>query len=295
MQIWLAMKLPYAVELIRTLEGRYLVHLTFEVVRVQEPDFAKGCLAIDTNPDGVALCNVSASGQPELWPEGFSVPYPGNLGKYEGEFQVIPYPNGFLYIRIPDLAHASSFRRNYLIGVLARVVVDIAFFSGKPIVLENLNFSKDRLDTNKKFNRMASNFPFAKMVGAMYRRAVKEGVPFKLVSPRHISTIGYWKYMKRYAVPVHCAAALVTGRRAMGFRERVTEELRQLVSQIKQNLTRKDNPDRPGEGKGMTRGVRACLRRLEERLSVHNGLAPCQQEAYNSVWPDLKLLALSVW
>ncbi|GAW32317.1 transposase, partial [Carboxydocella sp. JDF658] len=57
-QIWLAMKLPYAVELIRTLEGRYLVHLTFEVVRVQEPDFAKGCLAIDTNPDGVALCNV---------------------------------------------------------------------------------------------------------------------------------------------------------------------------------------------------------------------------------------------
>ncbi|GAW32842.1 hypothetical protein JDF658_26070, partial [Carboxydocella sp. JDF658] len=42
---------------------------------------------------------------------------------------------------------------------------DIAFFSGKPIVLENLNFGKDRLDTNKKFNRMASNFPFAKMVG----------------------------------------------------------------------------------------------------------------------------------
>ncbi|AVX30531.1 transposase, IS605 OrfB family, central region [Carboxydocella thermautotrophica] len=293
-QIWLAMKLPYAVELIRTLEGRYLVHLTFELVRVQEPDFAKGCLAIDTNPDGVALCNVSASGQPEPWPEGFSVPYPGNLGKYEGEFQVIPYPNGFLYIRIPDLTHASSFRRSYLIGVLAKVVVDIAFFSGKPIVLENLNFGKDRLDTNKKFNRMASNFPFAKMVGAMYRRATKEGVPFKLVSPRHTSTIGYWKYMKRYAVPVHCAAALVTGRRAMGFRERVTEELRQLVSQIKQNLTRKVNPDRPGEGKGMTRGVRACLRRLEERLSVHNGLAQSEQEAYNSVWPDLKLLALSV-
>ncbi|GAW32856.1 ISChy7, transposase, partial [Carboxydocella sp. JDF658] len=88
--------------------------------------------------------------------------------------------------------------------------------------------------------------------------------------------------------------ALVIGRRAMGFRERVTEELRQLVSQIKQNLTRKDNPDRPGEGKGMTRGVRACLRQLEEKFPVHNGLAQSEQEAYNSVWPDLKLLALSV-
>ncbi|GAW32918.1 hypothetical protein JDF658_26830, partial [Carboxydocella sp. JDF658] len=43
-----------------------------------------------------------------------------------------------------------------------------------------------------------------------------------------------------------------------------------------------------------TRGVRACLRRLEERLPVHNGLAQSEQEAYNSVWSDLKLLALSV-
>ncbi|MFZ5627218.1 MAG: hypothetical protein ACOY3H_07765 [Bacillota bacterium] len=60
-----------AVELIRTLEGRYLVHLTFEVVRVQEPDFAKGCLAIDTNPDGVALCNVSTSGKrDDPWGQG---------------------------------------------------------------------------------------------------------------------------------------------------------------------------------------------------------------------------------
>ncbi|WP_353928869.1 hypothetical protein [Desulfofundulus kuznetsovii] len=68
-RIWLAMKLPYTVELIRTLEGRYLVHLTFDLGRVREPDFAKGCLALDTNPDGVALCNVNALGQPELWSE----------------------------------------------------------------------------------------------------------------------------------------------------------------------------------------------------------------------------------
>jgi len=39
----------------------------------------------------------------------------------------------------------------------------------------------------------------------------------------------------------------------------------------------------------MTRRVRACLRRLEGRLPVHNGFAPWQQEAYCSVWRDLKL------
>jgi IS605 OrfB family transposase len=261
---------------------------------MKEPDFAKGCLALDTNPDGVALCNVSALGQPEPWPEGFNIPYPGNLCKYEGEFQVITYPNGFLYIRVPDLAYASGFRRNYLIGVLAKAVVDIAFFLGKPIALEELNFSKDRLDTNKKFNRMSSNFPFAKMVEAVCRKAVKEGVPFKLVPARHTSTIGYWKYTKRYGVPVHCAAALVIGRRAMGFKERVTKELKQIATLIKQNLTCKVNPNTPREGRGMTRRVRACLRRLDWKLLLHNGLASWQQEAYYSVWHDLKELALSL-
>ncbi|KXG73621.1 hypothetical protein AN618_24830 [Fervidicola ferrireducens] len=173
-------------------------------------------------------------------------------------------------------------------------MVDIAFFLGKPIALEELNFSKDRLDTNKKFNRMASNFPFAKMVEAMYRRAVKEGVPFKLVPARHTSTIGYWKYTKRYAVPVHCVAALVIGRRAMGFKERVTKELKQLIAQIKQELTYKVDPNTPREGRGMTRRVRACLKRLDWKLLQHNGLASWQQEAYYSVWHDLKELALSL-
>ena len=169
-----------------------------------------------------------------------------------------------------------------------------SFFLGKPIALEDLDFGKDRLDTNKKFNRMASNFPFAKMVEAVRRRAAKEGVPFKAVPARHTSTIGYWKYTKRYTVPVHCAAALVVGRRAMGFRERVTKELRQLVVRIKQNLIREVEPGIPEEGEGMTRGVRACLRRLDRKLPMHNGLAPWQQEAYDSVWHDLRQFALSL-
>jgi len=167
-------------------------------------------------------------------------------------------------------------------------------FLVKPVVIEDLDFGKDRLDTNRKFNRMASNFPFAKMVEAVCRRAVKEGVPFKLVPARHTSTIGFWKYMKRYAVPVHCAAALSIGRRALGFKERVTREIKELIACIKQNLTLKVNPDKPREGKGMTRGVRARLRRLDEKIVLNNGLARWQQEAYYSIWHDLKELALSL-
>jgi len=293
-RLWLAMKLPYTVELVRTLDGRYLVHLTFAPGGVREPDFARGCLALDTNPDGVALCHVGAGGQPGPWPDGFNIPYPRNLGKYKGEFQVTISPNGFLSLRVPDLAYASGFRRDYLIGVLAKVVVDIAVFLGKPIAVENLDFGKDRLDTNKKFNRIASNFPFAKMVEAVCRRAVKEGVPFKPVPARHTSTVGYWKYMERYAVPVHCAAALVVGRRAMGYRERVTEELKELVARIRNSLTREVGPDKPREGKGMTRRVRAVLERLERKMQSHNAFAPWQQTGFYSAWRDFKLLALSL-
>ncbi|HBT47652.1 MAG TPA: transposase, partial [Peptococcaceae bacterium] len=55
-RIWLAMELPYTVELVRTLEGRYIVHLTFELSGMRESDTASGCLALDINPDGAALC-----------------------------------------------------------------------------------------------------------------------------------------------------------------------------------------------------------------------------------------------
>jgi len=314
-RIWLAMRLPYAGELSGTLDGRLLVHLTFSLAGAPEPDLHKGCLALDINPDGVALSNVGRTGQPESWPPAFEIPYPPNLGKYEGEFQVILHPNGFACVRIPDLEHARGFRRKYLIGVLAKAIVDAAKFLGKPIVLEDLDFGKDRLDTNPEFNRMASNFPYAQVAEAVCRRAAKEKVAFRLVPPRHTSTIGYWKYMRRFAVPVHCAAALVIGRRAMGYRERVTRELKQQLARLKQNLAQRVRPDMPREGKGMTRGVdeqfcragvgaprqagggeiargRALLERLERKAQVHNGLAPWQQTRFYSAWRDFKLLTL---
>ncbi len=186
----LAAKQPYTVELIRTKEGRYLVYITFELEGTPEPDLSRGCLAVDTNPDGAGLANVGPSGLPEPWPEGFEVPYPKNLGKFEGEFQVIAYPSGFMYIRVPELEYASGFQRRYLIGVLAKVVVDIAkALRSKPIVLEELDFGKGRTDTCKGFNRMASNFPHAAMITALLRRAVKERVGYKQVPARHTSRI----------------------------------------------------------------------------------------------------------
>ncbi len=284
---------PYTVEIIKGEDKRYRVYITFSIPEPElVTDPARGYLGMDTNPDGAALANVNCFGQPEPWPEDFEIPYPKALHKFAGEFQVTIHPNGFLYIKMPELAYSRGYRRTYLTGVLAKVVVDIAKFPGKPIALENLNFSKDRLDTNKKFNRMASNFPFKKMVEAVIRRAYKEGVGIKAVKPVHTSTIGYWKYMERYGITIHHAAAMVVARRAMGYKENITRELKQKIQFIKEKLNRKVN-SLPGEGKGMTRKVKQLFKRLDGKLPVHNGLTRYKQESFYSVWHDLKELALS--
>ncbi len=283
---------PHTVELIKGRDNRYRVHITFTVAApdiVTNPN--RGYLGMDTNPDGVALANVGYTGQPEPWPDGFDVPYPKALHKFAGEFQVTVHPNGFLYIKVSELAYSRGFRRTYLTGVLAKVVVDIAKSLGKPIALESLDFGKDRLDTNKKFNRMAANFPFKKMVEAVIRKAFKDGVGAEQVWPAHTSTIGYWKYMRRYGITVHHAAAHTVARRAMGFRERITNELKQKVQVLKEKLYQKAN-SLPGEGKGMTRKVRQLFKRLDEKVPAHNGLTRFKQESFYSVWRDLKQLAL---
>ncbi|SHF67283.1 transposase, IS605 OrfB family, central region, partial [Desulfofundulus australicus DSM 11792] len=177
---------PYNVELIKGRDGRYRVHITFTVTApepVTSPN--RGYLGMDTNPDGVALASVNYFGQPEPWPEGFEVPYPKALHKFAGEFQVTVQPNGFLYIKMPELAYSRGYRRTYLIGVLAKVVVDTAKAFDKPIALEDLDFGKDRLDTDRKFNRMAASFPFKKIIEAVMRRASREGVGVKPVRPAH--------------------------------------------------------------------------------------------------------------
>jgi len=169
------------------------------------------------------------------------------------------------------------------------VIVDIAKELGKPVALEKLDFSKDRLDTGKKFNRMASNFPYRKVVEAVIRRAHREGIGTKQVWPAHTSTIGYWKYMQKYGVTVHHAAAYAIARRAMGLKERITRELKQRITAIKEKL--KVNTV-PREGKGMTRKVKQLFNRLDEKLILHNGLTRYKQESFYSAWYELKRLAL---
>ncbi len=188
-----------------------------------------------------------------------------------------------MYIKIPELPYSRSHRRTYLTGVLTKVVVDIAKKINLSLSVENLKFNKDRLDTNKRFNRMASNFPYVKMLTAIHSRAHKEGVAVTKVWPAHTSTIGYWKYQQKHGVTTHHAAAYVIARRALYIKERVTKELKQKVIKVK---------PLPTEGKGMPTKSKQLFERLDKKFLIHNDLPRYEQEKFGTIWSDFKKLYL---
>ena len=270
--------LPYAVELIRGKDERYRPHITLSLTGPRaDPDLSRGVLGFDTNPNGLAVCNLDAQGNRVPFPADFTVPEPGNLGKFPGEHS-FGVGRGVLWLKIPELAHAQEHRRDHLVGVLARVLVDAAKALGKPLAGESLAFRKDH-DTNRVFNRMSSNFPYAKILEAVHRRCRKEGVGFRSGNPAYTSCMGLWKYARREGLSVHQASAKVIGRRVLGLPERFDPDLRRRLALLREKLVAAaEAAERqrraPMEGTrpklvGIAKRLRASL--SEERLIRCNG------------------------
>ena len=150
----------------------------------------KGMIGIDTNPDGVAVCDVNEE---------------GNLLKH-------------FYIQKDRIRYARKGKRDNDIYQIAKKVVDYALERKKKISLEKLNFKKKT--KYRKFNRMAHNFAYKKLIESIKSRALKNGIEIKEVNPAFTSNLGQLKYQKMYGLNRHTAAALVIARRAMNIKER---------------------------------------------------------------------------
>lgn len=72
----------------------------------------------------------------------------------------------------------------------------------------------------KKLNQKLSQFAYSKITDMIYARAYKDSVAVFKRNPAYSSQIGKLKYMKNKGLSIHTAAALVIGRRAMGFKEK---------------------------------------------------------------------------
>lgn len=190
----------YQVELIRKNEKVYC-HITIDESKIKEYkeefNIYNGVIGVDTNPDGLALTKLDKD------------------GNYKWS----------VYLKKPELLYARSNRRENLCGKLVSDVINIAKTQQCAIAIEDLKFKNDK-DTKSKFSRIKHQFIYSKILSILETKAIREDVQYFRVKPQFTSKIGLYKYSHQYGLNVHNGAALVIGRRAFGFNEKVPKILK---------------------------------------------------------------------
>ena len=127
--------------------------------------------------------------------------------------------------RVPLVTYGKSkHQAEALIGDAVAGVVEYAREVGKPIVIEKLDFRRKKAaleGESPRYSRMLSSFSYGKLKAYFISRGYREGVEVKQVNPAFSSVVGRVKFMERYGLSVHQAAALVLARRLLGCSERI--------------------------------------------------------------------------
>jgi len=158
-------------------------------------DQRRGAIGVDLNADHLAVCETDASGN---------------------------YVNAF---RVPLVTYGKSqHQAEAIIGDAVADVVAYAREAGKPVVIEKLDFRQKKAaleGESRRYGRMLSSFSYGKIKAYFLSRGYREGVEVHQVNPAFSSVIGRVKFMERYGLNVHQAAALVLARRLLGCSERI--------------------------------------------------------------------------
>ena len=154
-----------------------------------------GAIGVDLNADHLAVAETDASGNcVNAWPVPL-VTYGKNTHQAEA-----------------------------VIGDAVASVVSYAKEAGKPVVIEKLDFRQKKVvleGESRRYSRMLSSFSYGKAKAYFISRGYREGVEVHQVNPAYSSVIGRVKFMERYGLSVHQAAALVLARRLLGCSERI--------------------------------------------------------------------------
>ena len=175
------------------------VFATTELPEVEvTTDRGLGVIGIDLNADHLAVAETDASG------------------------------NCINAWRAPLVTYGKSAQQaEALIGDVMATVVQHAKESGKPIVIEKLDFRRKKAvleGESPKYSRMLSSFGYGRVKACFISRGYREGVEVHQVNPAYSSVIGRVKFMERYGLTVHQAAALVLARRLLGCSEGIPRQ-----------------------------------------------------------------------
>ena len=127
--------------------------------------------------------------------------------------------------RVPLVTYGKSqSQAEAIIGDAVASVVEYAREVGKPIVIEKLDFRQKKAvleGESRRYSRMLSSFAYGKIKAYFISRGYRQGVEIYQVNPAYSSIIGRVKFMERYGLSVHQAAALVLARRLLNCSERI--------------------------------------------------------------------------
>ena len=172
------------------------VFATTELPEVEiTTDRRRGAIGVDLNADHLAVAETDASGNyVKAW-------------------------------RVPLVTYGkSNHQAEALIGDAVSGMVGYARGVGKPLVIERLDFRQKKAvleGESRKYARMLSSFSYGKVKAYFLSRGYREGVEIVAVNPAYSSVVGRVKFMERYGLTVHQAAALVLARRYLGCSERI--------------------------------------------------------------------------
>lgn len=188
--------------------SRVLVKCMVEVSNSQKNyDFSEGCVAFDTNVDHLAYVELDGH---------------GNLLSHH----TIPF----------TLRGLSTGQREQVLSKALEEIFRYARNAAKPIVMERLKDIKQKpMYQHKKLNEILSSFAYTKATMLAESKSNKYSIGLAKVNPAFTSQIGKFKYMRRYGISVHEAAALVIGRRGLGYQDKLPKPMRHLIPDGKKN------------------------------------------------------------
>jgi IS605 OrfB family transposase len=183
---------------VRDRKGCRILVTTNLVAETAIPDTSAGVIGVDFNADHLAIAELDRAG------------------------------HKVALDRIPLADHQATSRQNRTqLEAAAKQIVDLAVATGKPVVIEKLNFRGKKAGLQKKesgqagYHRMLSRLSHRGFGDALKMQALRRGVAVIEVNPAYTSLIGRLKYARQTGFDTHQAAAWVIGRRGMGKKDRL--------------------------------------------------------------------------
>ncbi|WP_318618357.1 IS200/IS605 family accessory protein TnpB-related protein [Sporosarcina sp. YIM B06819] len=189
-------------------------------VDVQEPEVQtiedNGAIGVDFNVNFLAVSEVDRYGN---YLTSFNIPFKG--------YQV------------------SSEQAKQSLSEALKVVTEYALEKQKPIIREELEFKKKKLQLKEfstKQARMLSGLSYSMYKNMLDTKCKKIGVAISSVNPAFTSQIGHHKFMRRYGLSSHESAAMAIARKGLQFKR--TEKVPAshiLKNQIKVSTKKRTN------------------------------------------------------